>query len=323
MLRSLADRLVDGGTWAEERDHLAEIIADLRPAVVFAGPIQSGAYLAALANARPLIAVSWGTDLLVDAGATAESRLVTRHTLNASDAVFGDCLAVREAVRRNSRITDERIVTFPWGIDLLSFTPGPSSLALRDDLGWAGKDVFISTRSWEPVYAIDVLIRAFAVVLRLRPTARLLLLGDGSEERDIRSAVDEQGLAQFIHMPGRVDYDQLPDYFRAADVYVSSALSDGTSVSLLEAMACGLPVIVSRSFGNLEWVEEGVHGVLAAPGDVDSLASSMMALLDDPQARSAMGATAVLAARRRADWDANFPALVHLAEHLASTNAPG
>ena len=318
---SLADRSIDGKL-RERRDHLAGIIAELGPAVVIAGPIQSGAFLAALARARPLIAVSWGTDLLVDADATDESRFVTRHTLNASDAVFGDCRAVRDAVRRNSRIPDDRIVTFPWGIDLLSFTPGISSLELRDDLGWAGNEILISTRSWEPVYAIDVLIRAFAVALRRRPTARLLLLGDGSQERDIRSAVDELGLARFVHMPGRVNYRELPDYFRVSDVYVSSALSDGTSVSLLEAMACGLPVIVSRSFGNLEWVEEGVQGLLATPGNVDSLATSMSALLDDPQTRSEMGATNVLTASNRANWDANFPALVSLAEQLASTERP-
>lgn len=323
VVHSLADCATSGATWRERRDLLARIIADTRPAAVIAGPIQSGAFLAALARAHPLIAVSWGTDLLVDADKTSSSRFVTRHTLGASDAVFGDCLAVREAVRRNSSIPDDRIVTFPWGIDLVRFSPGASSLSIRDDLGWAGKEIFISTRSWEPVYAIDVLIRAFAGVVRRRPTARLLLLGDGSQERDIRSSVIELGLARFIHMTGRVSYGQLPDYFRASDVYVSSALSDGTSVSLLEAMACGLPAIVSRSFGNLEWVEEGVQGSLATPGDADSLAASMSALLDNPQARSAMGAANVLTATSRANWDANFPALVRLVEDVASDDLPG
>ncbi len=322
-VRSLAEETASGGSWRERRNQLARIIADLRPGVVIAGPIQSGAFLAALARARPLITVSWGTDLLVDADATPLSRFVTQYTLAASDAVFGDCQAVREAVRRNSRIADERIVTFPWGIDLLRFRPGASSLPLRDELGWDATEVFISTRSWEPVYAIAVLLRAFAGVARHRPTARLLLLGDGSQEREIRSLVTELGLGRFVHMTGRVDYSMLPDYFRTSDIYVSSALSDGTSVSMLEAMACGLPVIVSNSFGNLEWVEEGVNGSLARPGDADSLEAAMSALIDNREARSAMGATNVVTAGSRANWDVNFSALERLVEDVTSADGAG
>lgn len=318
---SLGDRADRSASWRTKRDRFVSVMAQVLPDVVLAGPVQSGAFIAALARARPLIAVSWGTDLLVDADATAFSKFVTRHTLSSSDAVFGDCRAVREAVRRNSGIEDERIVTFPWGIDLLRFTPGPSSSTLRHDRGWEGNEIFISTRSWEPVYAIDVLVRAFAEVVRHRPTARLLLLGDGSEERTIRSLVTELQIGECIHMAGRVPYDLLADYFRAADVYVSSALSDGTSVSLLEAMACGLPVVVSDSFGNLEWVEEGVNGRLAKAGDADSLCGSMLALLDDGSNRSVMSAANVATARERANWDANFPALVRLVEDV--THAHG
>jgi len=70
-------------------------------------------------------------------------------------------------------------------------------------------------------------------------------------------------------------------------------------------------------------VEEGVQGSLATPGDADSLAASMSALLDNPQARRAMGATNVVTARSRANWDANFPALVRLVENVASPDVPG
>jgi len=233
--------------------------------------------------------------------------------------VFGDCLAVREAVRRHSCIAEGRIVTFPWGIDLRRFSPGKSSLVLRDELGWGSNEIFISTRSWEPVYAIEVLVRAFAAVLGQRPRARLLLLGDGSREASIRSIVNDLGLDAVVHAPGRVNQDHLPDYFRLADVYVSSALSDGTSVSLLEAMACGLPVVVTNAFGNPEWVEEGVNGALATPGSVDALATAMLSIPVRPADKAGMRAANVAKARNRADWDANFPALVTLVESLASS----
>jgi len=303
--------------WRGLRDRIAEIIGDERPAVVLAGPIQSVTFLATLARARPLVAVSWGSDLLVDADADTRSRFMTRYALDRSDAVFGDCRAVREAVGRHSCIVKDRIVTFPWGIDLRRFSPGESAFHLRKELGWGQKEIFISTRSWEPVYAIDVLLRAFAGVIRKRPGARLVLLGDGSQEPMIRALLRDLALEPYVHAPGRMAYQLLPEYFRLADVYVSSALSDGTSISLLEAMACGLPVVVSGSFGNLEWVEEGVNGALAKPGDVDSLMTAMLSLPDRPEDRAKMRASNVAVARGRADWDANFPALVRLVETVA------
>ena len=285
---------------------------------MIAGPVQSGAYVAALAGAKPLVTVSWGTDLLVDADATDELRAVTRYALDNSAAVFGDCLAVREAVHRHSSIPDDRIVTFPWGIDLERFSPGPSSLTLRGDLGWNENEVFISTRSWEPLYAVDVLVRAFAQVREHRPSARLILLGDGSMEGEIRRMIDDFGLADLVHAPGRASYDLIPEYFRSADAYVSAAVSDGTSISLLEAMACGLPVVVSNSFGNLEWVRDGVNGALAAPGDVESLSAAMLSVVADPHEVARIREANIATARRRANWDANFPDLVTLVERLAT-----
>jgi glycosyltransferase involved in cell wall biosynthesis len=305
------------GELEHRRPALVDLLTEIKPDVVIAGPVQSGAYLAALAGAKPLVAVSWGTDLLVDADATDESRAITRHALDNSAAVFGDCLAVREAVHRHSSIPDDRIVTFPWGIDLVLFTPGPTSLTLRSDLGWSDNEVFISTRSWEPIYAVDVLVRAFAMVRESRPSARLLLLGDGSMETAIRQMIADLGLADFVHAPGRARYDLLPDYFRSADAYVSATVSDGTSISLLEAMACGLPVVVSNSFGNLEWVREGVNGALAAPGDVESLSAAMLSVVADPHKVARIREANIATARRRANWDANFPELVTLVERLA------
>jgi glycosyltransferase involved in cell wall biosynthesis len=310
--------LASPADWQNRRNKLIDLLSETDPDVVIAGPVQSGALLAALARAKPLVTVSWGTDLLVDADASEEARFLTRYTLDHSAGVFGDCRAVREAVHRHSSIPDDRIVTFPWGIDLERFSPGHSALTLRSDLGWGNNEVFISTRSWEPVYAVDVLVRAFALLLERLPSARLLLLGDGSLDGEVRRLITELGLEQVIHAPGRAPYDLLPEYFRSADAYVSSAVSDGTSISLLEAMACGLPVVVSNSFGNLEWVREDVNGALAPPGDVESFSAAMLSVVSHRDEAAGMREANIAAARRHADRQANFPGLVTLIESLAT-----
>ncbi|HEY8165012.1 MAG TPA: glycosyltransferase family 4 protein [Gemmatimonadaceae bacterium] len=308
----------DGTPAEHDRElELRMILADLKPDVVIAGPIQSGAYLAARADATPLVAVSWGSDVLVEADATRENGERTRFVFDRSALAFGDCRTVREAIKRHSDLDDSRILTFPWGIDLTRFHPGESSLGIRERLSWTRSRVFISTRTWEPLYAIDVLLAAFHKVLEKDAEARLLLLGDGSLDKEIRGLIESLGISAAVHAPGRVSYELLPDYFRESDVYVSSALSDGTSVSLLEAMASGLPVVVTNSFGNLEWVTPGINGALAEPGDVESLANAMSSMISGGR-RAAIGASNVELARAGANWDANFTQLVTRVEEIAT-----
>lgn len=212
-------------------------------------------------------------------------------------------------------MADDQLLAFPWGIDVGRFSPGKSALDVRQRLGWTRNPVFLSTRTWEPIYAIDVLVKAFAMARAHRPEARLILLGDGSLAPEVNALIDVLGIREHVHAPGRVGYDCLPEYFRLADCYVSSALSDGTSVSLLEAMACGLPAIVTEGYGNLEWVVPGVNGWLAEPGNAEALAGALLRALDcDPARRAAIREANVATIRARADWNKNSPRLLHLIE---------
>lgn len=296
---------------------LRRIVAELHPQVVLAGPIQTSAFLVALTAYSPLVTMSWGSDLLVDASRNAWMRHITRYTLHRSAGVLGDCQAVRDKIHTFAPLADNLIVTLPWGIDLERFAPGSSALSLRQDLGWIDKPVLISTRTWEPIYAIDVLVRAFARVHERHPKARLLLLGDGSQAPMICHLISQLNLTDCIHAPGRISYELLPEYFRMADVYVSSALSDGTSISLLEAMACGLPVVVTNSHGNLEWVKPGENGWLVVPGDYVSLADALDEALTHPSRLTKMKQANLASARAKADWNRNFPQLLQLLQQVA------
>jgi glycosyltransferase involved in cell wall biosynthesis len=307
-IRNLAARIVD----------LARIVRAVRPDVILAGPVQAGAALVAAATGRPFVAMPWGSDLLVDTDRGAVSRWLTQFALWRASGVFGDCRAVRDKVHRLVRYRDDRIVTVPWGIDLAHFAPRADEADLRRELGWSSACVFISTRTWEPVYAIDVLVRAFADVHRRHRDTRLLLLGDGGQHEAIARLIDAHDLRDVVHTPGRIGYAELPRYFHAADVYVSTALSDGTSISLLEAMSCGLPAIVTNAYGNLEWIEPGLNGWLVPGGDVTALAGALTEAATDPGRRRRFGDASVPIARQRADWDRNAGQLVQLLRQVSA-----
>jgi glycosyltransferase involved in cell wall biosynthesis len=117
-------------------------------------------------------------------------------------------------------------------------------------------------------------------------------------------------MSERVHFAGPVALEDLPTYYRAADLYLTASRSDGSSVSLLEAMACGLPAVVSDIPGNREWVSTDVNGWRFTPGRPDALADGLRAAFAARESLAEMGRRARSIAEARADWDRNFPRLL-------------
>ena len=299
---------------------LQSALARLAPDVVHAGPVQSCAFVAALAGAHPLLVQSWGSDLLVDADRDPLWRWASRFTLRRSDALFCDCDAVRAKARELAGYADSAIVQFPWGVDLERFAPGGARDARRQ-WGWEQNFVVLSTRNWEPIYGTATLLEAFARAHHREPRLRLALLGTGSLQPQIQAFLRERGLEDAVRCPGAVSHRLLLEHFAAADLYLSCATSDGTSVSLLEAMASGLPVVVTDAPGNREWVAPGENGWLARAGDAGSFAQALLEAASSGERLQAMGERNRRVAEQRADFHANFPKLLHTYERLRTARA--
>lgn len=269
------------------------------PDLVHAGPLHTCAYLAAKTGSRPLVAMSWGSDILWTARRNWLARRRMRFALQRADAVIGDCDAVRHAVKGYG-IADERIVTFPWGIDLQKFSPQASDDGLRAKLGWKDKFVLLHLRSWEPVYDPLTMARGFVAAAQQNANLRLLMPGAGSLAPKIRRVFERAGLLDRVHLPGAVAYNDLPAYYRSADLYVSASLSDGSSVSLMEALGCGLPALVSDIPSNREWVQ-AAHGWLFPLKDETALSAAMLAAAAKSD-RANIARAARKVAEQRADW---------------------
>lgn len=289
------------------RRELREVLRQIGPDLVHAGPVQGPAFLTALARFRPLVTMSWGSDLLWKAR-RGPGRWTATFTLARTDGLVCDSQAVwKRAIELG--MAPDRIVMFPWGVDLDHFKPGSKS-ALRHNLGWQDTFVMLSTRSWEPMLGVDLLVRGFIQAAAERPELRLLMLGTGSLQAQINREIQAAGLLDRVHFAGQVDYDRLPDHYRAADIYVSASHSDGSSVSLLEAMACGLPALVSDIPGNCEWVGPGVNGWWFRDGDADELAIGLANAVRDRARMKQLGLAARSTAEARATWRSNFKELL-------------
>jgi L-malate glycosyltransferase len=297
-------RLGDGARlWLD----LKRVIRQVNPDLIQAGPLQRTAFLVALTGFRPLLSMSWGYDLLVDADQNSTWRWATRFTLKRSAALVGDCDTIRQLAIAHG-MPEDRIVTFPWGIDLNHFKPlSPESSEARSPF------VLLSTRGWESIYGVDIIARAFVTAARQCPELRLVMLGNGSLAATLRQIFAQGHVEDRVIYPGQVRFTELPRYYQMADLYMSASHSDGSSISLLEAMACGIPVLVSDIPGNREWVspdqEGGNIGWLFPDGDADALAQSILRTVEQRERLPEMGRRARALAVQRADWDKNFPRL--------------
>jgi len=286
------------------RRDLKRVIREIRPDVIHAGPIQHAAFLTALAGYHPLVSMSWGSDLLRDAERNSWWRWVTKFTLKRTDVLVGDCEAVKNKAVVGG-FPKERVVLFPWGVDLDTFVP-QGNAELRKRLGWDDAFLLLSLRSWEPLYGVDMLVKAFVKAAREIPELRLVLLGNGSQAGIIRSIIHNNQMDDRVFFGGRVSNKDLPEFYRAADLYISASHSDGSSVSLMEALGCGCPVLLSDIPGNLEWITPGKQGWFFRDGDVDALCAGILTAYKEKKRLVEMQKACRTLAEERADWNKNF-----------------
>lgn len=147
-----------------------------------------------------------------------------------------------------------------------------------------------------------VLVEAFAAIAGAYPEARLVLAGDGPQTEALRAA-RAAGVADRVEMPGWVGAAERDALLGGATIFALPSRIEGLPVSMLEAMAFGLPVLVTPVGGIPDVIEDGVTGRLVPADDVDALADAMRALLDDPAAAAAMGAAARAAVLGTYDLD--------------------
>jgi len=290
---------------------MQDILKAIRPDIVHAGPIQRGAFLTALCDYHPLVSMSWGYDLLLDAKRDFLWDWVTRYTLQQSDVFIGDCQKIKEEAIKYGMNSD-KIITFPWGIDLGHYTPlkDGSTSPLRRKWNWEEKFIVLHTRGWEAMYGSDEFFLAFVKVAHQNPNLCLVMVGEGSQKSNFYKLIDKYGIKDQVIFPGFISQEELPKYYRAANVYVSASHIDGSSISLLEAMACGIPVLVSDIPGNKEWVMDGRQGWLFKMGNVSEIMKALRRAFEHKETLLEMGKEARQTVEKKANWKKNFPKLL-------------
>ena len=268
---------------------LRGLLKDINPDLLHVHSVGIYGLVAAMSGFHPLVATAWGSDVLVR-GRSRIKRPFVKYILNSADIITCDAKHMVHAMVKLGA-DKKKISIINFGIDTNKFRPAEKDEVLRTKLRIEGCPVVLSLRKFYPVYDIESLIKAIPIILKVLPDAKFIIVGSGPEEEYIKRLSKSLAVEESIRFTGNISNEELLKYLSFVDIYTSTALSDaGIASSTAEAMACGLPVVITDSGENSEWIKDGEGGFLVPVKSPEALAEKIVCLLKDNDLREKSGA---------------------------------
>ena len=261
--------------------------------------------LANILSKLPFVLTSWGLEVETLPQAHFRQKSLARIAAMKASVITVDANCLKERWVEMG-IPGSKITVIPFGVDTDIFNPNVDGSAIRKKLRIRETDVvIISTRPFynNNHYDIECLIRAIPLIVRSHGNAKFIIKGTGPLESYLKRLVKKLDLSKHVHFVGLVPHNKVSPHLAAADIYVSTCFVDSTSVSLLEAMACGLPPVVTDIPGNREWIKDGEDGFLFPPKNPTVLAERVIQLIENPSLRKRFGERCFKIVKRRATWE--------------------
>lgn len=226
--------------------------------------------------------------------ATKRLHISLEHALAARcDRYIAVSGSVREELLDVYGVPAEKVVTVHNGVEPEPFLEWHDGASARADLDVPdGVPVLGCACRFAPQKGLDDLVGALAEIREMVPGTTLVLGGDGPLAGHLHEEAEAAGVSDAIIWPGRIPEDDVPGFLSALDAYVSSSLSEGLPLSLVEAAAAAVPTVATRVGGTPEIVSDGETGLLVEPGDRHALAEACARVLTDPGTARALGSAA-------------------------------
>ena len=303
--------------FVRSRASIRKAVARVGPDILNAHFLTEYGWHAWMAGFHPYAITLWGSDIYVGPRKWRAVRMMAGLTLRAADLVMADSEDLRRAaVELGAR--PDRAELIGWGVDLARFSGGSAPAALRSRLGLDGRRVVFSPRAIAPLYRQNVVVDALA---RLPSDVSVVMSRHNADPAEVE-AIERQaaslGLADRLVLVPWIAHAEMPDFLRLADVVVSVPISDSTSVTTLEAMACERQVVAADLPSVREWLGDLDPESLVPVDDAAATAAALArALTRSTAERAEIGGRGRAIVRERADQAASLGAVEQLYMRLA------
>ena len=276
---------------------LRKLLRQIHPDLVVAYRVQSYGFLSACTGFHPLLLVAQSRTVVWPPNSSIMAQFC-KYAIHRADWILS---WAEHTTHRLIQLGANRnmIDTFPRGVRPELFFPRSESTPSH------GRTI-ITTRSLKPVYKYEDIIHAVHSLTDIMPGVKYHIAGEGQSRQYLEELVQQLGLNSYVEFLGYVANANLPERLREADVYVSAYLEDGVSMSLLEAMACGLLPVVPDIEPNHQWIQDGVNGLLFRPGDHASLVQKLHEALSNPSLRKKACEHNIKFIHEKVNWHTNM-----------------
>jgi len=234
-----------------------------------------GAWVGGLLR-KPIVVTIHGSDLRMAIERPGFLRKIFVYVCK--NATHLNCVSeVQEKEMEQLGIMNEKISVIPMGVDEAFLETGKGR---KIELN-KGSFIILSNRNLLPFYNVSLLVRAIPYVIKEEPKTKFIIAGDGSEKGNLESEVEQLNVSSSVQFLGRVPHQEMPNLLGQSDIYVSTSPHDGTSVSLLEALASGAFPVVTDIPSNREWISDGDNGFLVPKENENVLAKKIVEAIRD------------------------------------------
>jgi glycosyltransferase involved in cell wall biosynthesis len=273
------------------------LLGRIKPDIVHAHYATGYGLLGSLAAPSPYVLSVWGSDIYEYPRRSLVHAQLLRFNLGRADYICSTSLAM---ARETQRYTSKTVTVTPFGVDCEVFAPktGPK-------VGEEGPLVIGTVKTLDHPYGVEYLIRAFALVAELytERDVRLVVAGDGPLRGPLEDLARQLGISGRVDFLGQIPQATVPTVLRSFDIFAALSLRESFGVAVLEASACGIPVVASNVDGLPEVVEDGVTGFLVPPADPSAAAAMLAWLLGNKSAREEMGVAGRSFVLKRYEWE--------------------
>lgn len=308
---------------------VSSLCRSLNPGFIWCGNIKPAAYPANWARERtgvPYGIIVYGTDLLLlqhQAHQSALKRKVAQTLIHPASTIVATsrytrdlCLTVCQEI--GVSMDPDKVRVVPLGTDPGHFRPGVDTALVRSRYGLGEGRWLLTVARLTAHKGIDTVLRALAELGGEYPDLRYAVVGAGTRQAELQALADELKVAHRVRFLTSVPDHDLPAIYNLAEIYLgmsrqADSMVEGFGLSLVEASACGVPVIGGRSGGIPDAVREGESGLLVQPTDPREVAQAIRSLLDDPSLAQRLGAGGRRAVETHFNWDRVAQEMIRIA----------
>jgi glycosyltransferase involved in cell wall biosynthesis len=287
-----------------------QIAKKIKPDIIHAHHGKGTGWYGAFCNHHPFVIHAYGSDLLPYYYGKKDmiSKILTSYTFRKADRIIVTGIHMIEG-SAHLNIPREKFKVLLRGVNLNIFRAGLDTSSLRRDLQIDDlSPVVLSPRYQidESLYNIDTIIRSIPIVKKTVPNMIYIQLYDGTKEKEklfYEEIAKKLGVSENYRMIKAVENEKMPYFYNLADIVLSVTSTDGFPVTVLEASACGTPIIASRLDYTSEWFIDGENGILISDRNHEELAEAIIRLYQNGPMREKMGTVNRRLAEERADYE--------------------